>query len=99
MEAAQALRVMEKEFGSQLKERVMEYGGSMLEEEMSTGRPHTVGNMRRFLGAMGFMVPDCLVALTDGAACARETYTKHFAMLNLLQSMPSTCKTRYPTLM
>ena len=28
----------------------------MLEEEMSTGRPHTVGKMRMFLGAMGFMV-------------------------------------------
>ena len=27
MEAAQALSVMEEEFGSQLKERVMEYGG------------------------------------------------------------------------
>ena len=25
----------------------------MLEEEMFTGRPHTVGNMRRFLGGNG----------------------------------------------
>ena len=54
MEATQALRAMEEEFGSQLKERVMEYGGSMLEEEMSTGRPHTVGYMRRFLGGNEF---------------------------------------------
>ena len=29
---------------------------SMLEEEMFIGRPHTVGNMRRFLGGNGFMV-------------------------------------------
>ena len=70
-------------------------------EEMSTGMPHTVGNMRRFLGAMGLLVPDCLVDLTGGNACAREDYTKHFVMMNLLQSMPSTWqdKTTNPTLM
>ena len=48
MEAPQPLRVMEEEFGSQFKES---YG--VLEEEMSTGRLHTVGNMRRFLGGNG----------------------------------------------
>ena len=26
----------------------------MLEKEMTTGRPHTVGNIRRFLGGNGF---------------------------------------------
>ena len=44
---------MEEEFSSQLKEKIMEYGGGMLEEEMSTGRPHTVGKMRRILGGNG----------------------------------------------
>ena len=75
----------------------------MLEEEMSTGRLHTVGKMRRFLGggAMGLLFPDCLVALSDGDACAREDYTKHFVILNLLQSIPSKWQDKItkPTLM
>ena len=63
---------------------------------------YTVDNWRRFLGLhCALWLPDCLVALTDGDACAREDYTKHFAMLNLLHSMPSTWqdKTTILTLM